>query len=155
MIVGLLPSGYPPYLLDRIQVGRVWRKRNKGHPVTDILVLWFCLDEPFCLLVPGGIVQDEDDPLSFTWIALADELPETFDGRLPVEPQWLRDEEPPVRRCHEPAVGCVLLSGIRLHPGLAALRRPCTGDCALDAEMHLVLENNDVRPIRIQGLDFF
>lgn len=95
--MGFLPPGYPPYLFDWIQVGRIRRKGDKRHPVTDVLVLGFFLDKPFRFLVPGCIVQDEDDPLVPTRIALVDELPEAVDGRLPVEPQRFGNEEPPVR----------------------------------------------------------
>lgn len=90
MVVGLFPPGNSPHLLDGIQFGGIWRKRNKGHPVTDVLVLGFFLDKSLRFLVPGGVVQDEDDPLvDFIDFASGDELPETLDGGFPVEPQRL------------------------------------------------------------------
>ena len=88
MVVGLFSSGNSPHLLDGIQVGGIWRKRNKCHPVTDILIFGFFFDKSFRFLVPGGVVQDEDDSLvDFIGFALGDELPEAFDRGFPVEPQ--------------------------------------------------------------------
>lgn len=106
--MGFFPPGYPPYLFDWIQVGRIRRKRDKRHPVADVLVLGFLLDEPYRLLVPRGVVKDKHDSLVPSRVAVPDELPEALDGRLPVEPRRFRDEEPSVRRDDEPAVGCVL-----------------------------------------------
>lgn len=90
MVVGLFSSRDSPYLLDRIQIRRKWRERDKGHPFTDVMVLRFFLDKSLRFLVPGGVVQDEDDPLvDFIGFASSDELPEALDGGFPVEPQRL------------------------------------------------------------------
>lgn len=145
MVVGLFSSSDSPYLLDRIQVGGIWRKRNKCHPVTDILIFGFVFDKSLCFLVPRGVVQDEDDSLvGFIDLALGEKLPEALNRGFPIEPQRPCDKKPTVRRNNKSAVGCVLPPCIRFHLRLAALRRPFPGNCALYAEMYLVLVNDDI-----------
>ena len=88
MVVGLFPSGNSPYLLDWIQIRRIWGERDEGHPVTDILIFGFVFDKSLRFLVPGGVVQDEDDSLvDSIGFALGDELPEAFNRGFPIEPQ--------------------------------------------------------------------
>ncbi len=145
MVVGLFPSGNSPYLLDWIQIRRIWGERDEGHPVTDILIFGFFFDKSFRFLVPGGVIQDEDDSLvGIIGLALGDELPEALDSGFPIEPQRLCDKKPSVRRNDKSTVGCVLPSCIRFQLGLAALRRPFPGNCALYAEVNLVLVNDDI-----------
>lgn len=130
--------------------------RDKGHPVTDVLVLRFFLDKSLRFLVPRCVVQNEDYSLvGFLGLTLGDELPEALDSGFPIEPQRLCDKKPSVSRDNKSAVGCVLPPCIRFHLGLAALRRPFPGNCALYAEVCLVLVNDDILLVWGQGFEFF
>ena len=88
-IVGDLPPGDPPALLDRVQVRGVRGEEAEGDPVPDVLVFGPCLaqDEAHRLLVPRSVVEND----SQVWALpdLGDELAQRGDHRLVVEPPGL------------------------------------------------------------------
>lgn len=149
--MSVLPPGYTPDLLYRIQIGGIWRHLYKGYALPDIRVFWlhFRFDKPHRFLVPRRIIHYQSILFPFWRRVRREEQTDRVNRCLIIELFWLGskklatfwDDESAIRRFESPWE--------RFYCRRTAFLVPARGYRGLYLKVHLVLIYKD------QGFVFF
>ena len=143
--MGIFLPGYPPYLLNWIQVRGIRRQQQKCYFVGNIYILWLLLgiNKPQGLLVPRRVVHHKDIVPTFRYWFSYQEFPDGCNCSLVVKRFRLCNEEFPGFRDHKSAVWGLEPSRIRFYRWRTSFFEPSTGNRGLDLEVYFVLIDQD------------
>ena len=124
--MSVLPSRDTPYLLNRIEIWRVWREFNEHYGIPDVLILRhrFLFNKTHGFLVPGSVIHHQGIFLSIRSRMFFDKRANRINGRGIVEHFRLSGKEDPALRDNESTIRCLKSTGERLNRRGAAFFVP-------------------------------